>query len=232
VVEVAILGAGRFGRTMHVLLARAGINAALVRRGEAVPPARVIWLAVRDGDLREASAAVPDGALTLHASGALAPSVLPPRLRAGVLHPMMTFPGPEVAIPDVQGVPARVDGHPDALQSAVALASRLGLRPLHITDGTRWHAAACMVSGHLAELTLRAATVLEQAGLDRRDARECLGPLARTSLANVLAHGDAALTGPATRGDRTTTEAHLDVLTGETRDIYATLSRAILARAR
>ena len=231
-VEVAIVGAGRFGRTMQVLLARAGVDVALVRRGEDAPPARVHWLAVRDGDLPDAARSLPDGALALHASGALPPSVLPDRVRAGVLHPMMTVPGPEVAIPDLHGVPARVDGHPDALEAAKALAARLGMRALHVTDGRRWHAAACMVSGHLGALTLLAASVLEQAGLDPEDARACLGPLARTSLANVLTHGEDALTGPATRGDRATIDAHLERLEGDARAVYTTLTRAIGTRTR
>jgi predicted short-subunit dehydrogenase-like oxidoreductase (DUF2520 family) len=230
--DVAIVGAGRFGRTMDVLLRRCGLRTALVHRGEPMPDAGVTWLAVRDSDLGQAAAEVRDGAVTLHASGALAPDVLPERLVAGVLHPMMTFPGPELAIPALTGVPARIDGAPAALDAARALAERLGMRPLHLRDGARWHAAACMVSGHLGALTLLASEALHAAGLDAATAREALAPLARTSLENALAHGVGALTGPAVREDRATIDLHLRVLPPDAQDAYDALSRAIAAYAR
>jgi predicted short-subunit dehydrogenase-like oxidoreductase (DUF2520 family) len=230
--DVAIVGAGRFGRTMDVLLRRAGLRTALVGRGERVPEATVTWLAVRDSDLERAADGVRDGTVTLHASGALAPDVLPGRLVAGVLHPLMTFPGPEVAIPTLSGVPARIDGAPAALAAARALAERLGMRPLHVRDGERWHAAACMVSGHLGALTLLASDALCAAGLDATTARDALAPLARASLENALEHGVGALTGPAVRGDNDTIDLHLRVLPPGARDAYAALTRAIAAYAR
>ncbi len=227
---VAIVGLGRLGRTMATLLERSGHDVVRVGRGDRPPADRVVWLCVRDGDIPDAARQLPDGAIALHASGALPASVLPERLRGGVLHPLMTFSGDPRVNVDLRGVPARLAGHPDAVRAGGELAEILGLRALPLEDGASWHAAACLVSGHLGELVLTAASVLTELGMSEAEARQTLAPLATASLRNVLACGAPALTGPALRGDSATEELHRRRLAPEARGVYDILADGLRRR--
>jgi predicted short-subunit dehydrogenase-like oxidoreductase (DUF2520 family) len=235
--HVAVMGAGRLGRSLAAMLPPRGVRVTLVRRGEGVPDdADAVWLCVRDAELPGLAAALAPVEATrgasrpvLHASGALGAEVLAPIACRGVLHPLMSFPGPEVGLPDLSGAGARVEGHPRAVVMARTLAGVLGLRVVEGIDPTRWHAAACLASGHLAAAFLTAAEVLEGAGLDAESARAALGPLARESLRRAVESGDTALTGPAVRGDVTTEERHRAALGDADRAVYDVLARRIRA---
>lgn len=210
--RVVLIGAGRFGRSMRELLARAGVDVRLVGRGQAAPEADVYWLAVRDTALAEVASALPKDRVVLHASGVNGPGVLG-HPRGGVLHPLMTFPGPELGLPDLRGVGARVDGPDDVRAIAATIARALGMVPVVCAEPVAWHLAASMVSGHLAALFLDAVSVLERAGVP--DPASVLRPLAEESLRRAAESGNAAITGPAARGDEATVAAHLRWLAGD-----------------
>lgn len=233
--HVALLGAGRLGRSLAELLPAAGVPATLWRRGEALPAADVYWLTVRDAGLAEVAAQVPRDRVALHASGALPAAVLGHPL-GGVLHPLMTFPGPEVGLPALVGVGARVEGGPEALAAARWLAERLGMVAVEGVDPAHWHAAACLVSGHLAALLLDAADVLA-GGVDdaprgsdstREHSAGLLLPLALESLRRAAERGPAAITGPAARGDEATVALHRAVV-GDALPAYDALDARIRA---
>src|SRR5687767_8319336 len=78
-VHVAIVGAGRLGRSFAALLPRVGHEITLVRRGEACPAVDLVLLAVPDAAVRSAAAGIPEGPVLLHTSGALEVDVLRPR---------------------------------------------------------------------------------------------------------------------------------------------------------
>lgn len=227
--HVAVIGAGRLGRSLGVLLPRAGIHATVVGRGGGAPGADVYWVAVRDGQLADAVASLPRDRVVLHAAGALGPDVLGHPL-GGVLHPMMTFPGPELGMPDLRGAGARVDGPPDAREPARVIARALGMVVVEDVDAVAWHAAASMVSGHMAALLLDAADVLDRGrgGTDPK-ASSLLLPLALESLRRAADAGAAAITGPAARGDDATVALHLERL-GVEADAYRALDARIRAR--
>ncbi len=227
--HVALIGPGRLGRSLAVLLPAAGIPATLVRRGEPLPEADVYWLVVRDAALPEVAARVPHDRIVLHAAGALGPEVLHHPL-GGVLHPLMTFPGPELGLPNLAGVGARVDGAEPARAVARVLAGALGMVCVEDVDPVAWHAAASMVSGHIAALFLDAVAVLDR-GRSSVDppAAELLLPLALESLVRAAAHGGAAITGPAARGDVATVALHLGRLQGES-EVYRALDKRIRER--
>ncbi len=204
--RVALLGPGRLGRSLALLLPSAGQPVTLWSRGEPLPDADVYWLTVRDGALADVAALLPRDRVVLHASGALGPEVLAHPL-GGVLHPLMTFPGPELGLPSLAGVGARVDGPEPARIAARSIARTLGMVPVEGVEAVAWHAAASMVSGHLAALFLDAAEVLERAGATG-NARDLLLPLARESLERAASIGASAITGPAARGDEATIALH------------------------
>jgi predicted short-subunit dehydrogenase-like oxidoreductase (DUF2520 family) len=206
--QIGLLGPGRLGRTLARLLADRGHRVDLRGRGE-LPSGEVILLTVPDAALPEAARSIPPGPVVLHCSGAAEVDVLRPHAPAGSLHPLMTFPGPEVAIPDLAGVPAAVAGDPAAQEAARAIARSLGMSPFSVPGDRRLYHAAAVMAGNFATVLLAdAAAVLAAAGVDPADAPGLLAPLALQSLRNAAADPAAALTGPAARGDSATIERH------------------------
>ena len=229
--RVVLIGAGRLGRSLVQLLGAAGVDVVLCHREDALPRERdgdVYWLTVQDAGLALTAAGLPRGRVVLHSSGVNSASVLDHPL-GGVLHPMMTFPGPELGLPDLRGVGARVEGPPEARAAAVSLSRALGMVPVTCDDPVAWHLAASMVSGHLAVLFLDAASLLTDAGV--QDAAALLLPLARESLNRAAVAGDDAITGPAVRGDDATILKHVERL-GDEDTVYRALDARIRARRR
>jgi predicted short-subunit dehydrogenase-like oxidoreductase (DUF2520 family) len=134
---------------------------------------------------------------------------LHPHHPSGSLHPLMTFPGPEVAVPDLTGVPAAIAGDPEARAVAELLARDLGLAPFEVPGDRRLYHAAAVIAGNFATILLgEAARVLEVAGVPRDQCLGILAPLALRSVDNARHGVRAALTGPIARGDHATLERH------------------------
>jgi predicted short-subunit dehydrogenase-like oxidoreductase (DUF2520 family) len=208
-VQVVIVGAGRLGRSLQALLARTGTEVPTVGRGAVLPPADVVLLCVPDREVRSAAAAIPPGPVLLHTAGALDLDVLEPHPERGSLHPLMTFPGPEVSLPDPTTVPAAVAGTPRALAAARALCTQLGFVAFEVPGDRRLYHAAAVVAGNLATfLATEGAVLLRAAGVAEPEARRVLLPLAQQSLGNSIHGLRAALTGPIARGDTATLAAH------------------------
>lgn len=213
--QLAVVGAGRLGRSLKVLWERVGHTVHVVGRDLAVPSGvDAVVLTVPDRAIAQVAAALGSEVALLHTSGATTLDVLAPHERRGSLHPMMTFPGPEVALPDLAGVMAAVEGAtPEVLALATRLALDLGLRPIHLTGDRRlYHASAALAGNFATVLLAQAGKTLAAAGLDETTARELLLPLALQSLRNSVADPWAALTGPAARGDLAILDAHRDAL--------------------
>ncbi len=201
--EIVIVGPGRLGRTVAGVLTSAGLAVQVCGRGEPIPSAPVTWLTVPDAAITAVAARVPPGGVLLHASGATDVDVLRPREPVGSLHPLMTFPGPEVAVPVMAGLPAAVAGDPEARRAAERLAAAMGWRTFTVDgDRTLYHAAAVIAGNYATTLLAIAAEVLTAAGVDAEEAPGLLAPLALTSLKNAaIARPARALTGPAARRD-------------------------------
>ena len=206
--RIGILGPGRLGRTLARLFAERGHDVDLGGRG-AHPVGDVVFLTVPDGSLPEAAAGLPPGPIVLHCSGAAPVDVLRPHAPAGSLHPLMTFPGPDVSIPDLRGVPAAVEGDARAVEVATELALDLGFSVIEVRGDRRlYHAAAVMAGNLTSVLFADAARVLTECGVDPSRASSALLPLALQSLRNAAEHPDRALTGPVARGDEATIGGH------------------------
>jgi len=239
--HLAIIGRGRLGRSLERLLGSSPWTLTLVGR----PPydesllaaADAVLLAVPDRAVAEAARLVPEGPVVLHCSGALDTGVLRPRRRVGSFHPLMTFPGPEVALPDLTGVPAALAGDPDAVAFGRRLAHQLGMQPLHVPGDRRLYHAAAVMAGNFATVLLAdAARVLHEAGVARDEAASALLPLALASLRNASPDPARALTGPAARGDLSTVQAHQEALEAADlpaeAEVYRTMSLRALQLAR
>ncbi len=253
---VGIVGPGRAGLGLAVALTQAGHDVRLHgRRGKPVPPPlRLSWggpppwldtvavlvLAVRDDAIEPTATAVAStGAVTshhvvLHLSGLLDTTPLK-ALRAtgaavGVLHPLQAIAQPEAAPARLRGALAALSGDERAVRAAAELARSIGLRPVHVAEAAkaRYHAAAAIASNYLVVLAAVAERLMEDAGLETRDARAGIAALMEGTLANIAADGPAALTGPIVRGDVATVRAHLAVLPADLRTAYCALGRVAL----
>ena len=176
--HVVILGPGRLGRTLARLLPPAGHPVTLVGRDGSIPRADVVLLTVPDAVIADAARRVPDGPIRLHTSGATPLDPVADRPGHGSLHPLMTFPGPELAVPDLAGVPAAIDGDARGMDAARTLAVDLGLRPVAVPGDRRlYHAAAALAGNGETLLLEEARRALVAAGVHEEQDADLLIPL-------------------------------------------------------
>jgi predicted short-subunit dehydrogenase-like oxidoreductase (DUF2520 family) len=185
-----------------------------------------------------ASGAVRPGQYVLHTSGRHGLDALAALARLGArpiaFHPAMTFTGTAVDFErsPVFGLTADTADRPLAEE----LVAALGGVPMWVAESDRalYHAALAHGANHLVTLVAQSMDLLRTAGAE--DPAAVLRPLLTAALDNVLAYGDAALTGPVVRGDVTTIRAHVDALASAhvddaTVDAYLELARATAGRA-
>jgi predicted short-subunit dehydrogenase-like oxidoreductase (DUF2520 family) len=182
--------------------------------------------------------ALRPGQVVAHTSGAHGLAVLEPATARGArplaLHPAMTFTGRRADLDRLAGASFGATAPEDLRPFATRLAADLGAAVEWVAEADRqlYHAALAHGANHLVTLVNEA--------LDRlRDARvvhpeRVLGPLLEAALQNTLRMGDAALTGPVSRGDAGTVAQHLDRLAAtapESVPPYLALARRTADRA-
>lgn len=238
--SIRIVGAGRAGTSLEGALRAAGIEVGEVlhhtddlrRAAEGVD---AVVLAVPDRFVAAVAARLqpsddPRHGVVLHCSGSLGLDVLAPHPRRASLHPLVTLPDPVIGSLRLRGGAFfAVAGD----QVATDLALALGGHPIVVPDERRaaYHAAACIAANHLVALLGQVERVAGEVGLPL----EAFLPLARGALDDVGMLGpQAALTGPAARGDTPTIERHRAVLEPSERpgydagvDLAARLVRAV-----
>ena len=243
VASLTIVGTGRVGGTLARAARAAGIEVALLGRGERPEPGMAepaaVLLCVPDREVESACERAASWGATYvgHTSGSLGLAALASASSAGAeaftLHPLQTIPSPESRI---AGAPCAISGaSAGALETARTLALAVGMRPFEVAEESRaaYHAAASIASNFLVALEESAADLLARAGVT--DARGILAPLVLRSAANWSEHGAAALTGPIARGDEATVERHLAALRDtapELIDLYQALAERTRAIAR
>ncbi len=252
----AVLGAA-LGRAGHRVVAASGVSRASRRRLETLLPgvpvlpadevARtpgLVLLTVPDDVLADlvhglaSTGAVQPGTLVAHTSGRHGLAVLAPLTAAGALplalHPVMTFTGTDVDLQRLAGASFGVTA-PEALRPvAEVLVIEMGAEPVWIREESRalYHAALATGANHLVTLVAEAADLLRRAGVEHPG--RMLGPLLGAALDNALRFGDAALTGPVSRGDAGTVAAHLQALSADAPEAvasYVAMARLTADRA-
>lgn len=235
--NVVLMGMGRLGRSLLTLLeGKTQFHVQTWRRGMTVPlDCDVYWICVPDQAIAEVAQLIPSGAVVLHSSGACDLDVLAPHSQAGSLHPLQSYPGPEIRIPAPAETPAAIAGTPLAKQQAWQLAEALGFQPFNVDGDRRAYHAAAVVAGNFATILLdQACLLLAQAGVDPSNAPAILSPLMRSSIdppPGVLPL--QALTGPLARGDAQTVERHMEFMElhgPEILEIYKKLSLTAVQR--
>ena len=255
---VGVVGAGRVGAVLGAALAAAGhrvVAAAAVstasreRAARLLPDAAVrpahevaraatdlLLLAVPDDALGEVvgglakTGVLPDGQVVAHTSGAHGLTVL-----GGVpgfaLHPAMTFTGHDTDLQRLAGTAYGITAPVAFKPLAARLVTDLGGIPEWIAEDARpvYHAALVHGANHLVTLVNEAADLLRTAGVEHPEA--VLSPLLHAALDNALRLGDAALTGPVSRGDAGTVRRHLDRMPADAVPAYLALARRTADRA-
>ncbi|MBB5870752.1 putative short-subunit dehydrogenase-like oxidoreductase (DUF2520 family) [Allocatelliglobosispora scoriae] len=183
--------------------------------------------------------AISPGQIVAHTSGAHGLSVLEPAVELGArplaLHPAMTFTGGTADLDRLaDGISFGVTAPIDLAPIADVLVSDLGGEVEWIAEADRplYHAALAHGANHLVTLVNEAADRLRDAGVTNPEM--VLAPLLTAALSNALHLGDAALTGPVSRGDAGTVAKHVTALSAvapESVPTYLALARRTADRA-
>jgi len=218
--RIHVIGSGRVG---------SAVAARLRERGIAVGAdgAELVLLCVPDAVIAEVAATVEPGPWVAHVSGATPLASLAPHTRRFTVHPLQTFTlarGPE----QLDGAWAAVTAETTAARATgFWLAETLGLRPFELADAARtlYHAGAVFASNYVVTLQRAASLLFEAAGAPP----EALEPLMSRTIENGF-----ELTGPISRGDWATVEAHRAAIRAarpELDHLYETLAAATVVLA-
>jgi predicted short-subunit dehydrogenase-like oxidoreductase (DUF2520 family) len=261
--RVGVVGSGRVGAVLGAALRRVGhpveavsartdlsrVRAEALLPGVPILPTRdvvqqcdLLLLTVPDDALASVAHDVADdvhaGQYVMHASGRYGVSVLEELTERGAIalavHPVMTFTGTSIDLARLEDCPFGVTAEAAGLPVAEALVIEMGGDPVVVDEGSRllYHAALAHGANHLVTLVAQTCELLSGAGIS--DPARLVAPLLRAALDNSLRDGDAALTGPVSRGDTRTLASHvseLDSIDSVTAETYRALARATAERA-
>jgi predicted short-subunit dehydrogenase-like oxidoreductase (DUF2520 family) len=188
-------------------------------------------LAVSDQAVRDSASWLRAGqTTTLHTAGSVHMEALKgSAVRYGVLYPLQSLNLNASMVPDI---PFLVDGSTEeTLHKVVAFARTLSEKVTRADDGQRadYHLAAVMSSNFINHLMASTEDYCRTRGLHLSN----LQPLLLETLERAFRDSPSRVqTGPASRNDLDTIRRHLQRLEGmpELRDIYVSLSKAILKR--
>ncbi|GAB3049287.1 Rossmann-like and DUF2520 domain-containing protein [Sediminivirga luteola] len=179
-----------------------------------------------------------EGQIVAHWAGRFGTEVLRPAAEAGAItiafHPSLSFTGTSIDLPRLREATVGVTAAKPVLPIGQALVVEMGAEPVILAEADRalYHAAICHASNHVVTVLSQAMRTLESLGVDQPS--RVLDALVTASVRNTLESGAKALTGPVSRGDVSTVEAHLEALaeqaaqdgSTEILDAYRQMSRA------
>jgi predicted short-subunit dehydrogenase-like oxidoreductase (DUF2520 family) len=222
-------GYGRVGGSIANALRARDWPVRALGRDDDLEPTDLVVIAVPDDALdrvvRDVAAVVGTNATVIHTCGIEGAQILAPcGPRVAAIHPSFPVPTAETSF---DGMFFGVTCAPEMRAWSDDFVRVLGATPTEIpeTDRVTYHAALSMASNFATAIAGDAAELLggEHAALI---------PLLRATVENIARLGpDAALTGPAARGDAGTIERHLDALPSHLREMYIANARRVLHRA-
>jgi predicted short-subunit dehydrogenase-like oxidoreductase (DUF2520 family) len=222
--RISIVGAGRAGSSFAAALTRVGHDVEVLHHDDlsSFDNPELVLLCVPDDAITSVAAMIAPSRerVVAHVAGSRNLDVLAPHPRVASLHPLMALPSGSDA-ERLIGATYCVAG--DELVRAVALSLAGRVITLRDDQRTIYHAAAVVASNHLVALMGQVRTLAESIGLSLED----FLPLAERTLDDVARFGpDDALTGPASRGDMATIDAHLAAIPESERSTYVALANA------
>jgi predicted short-subunit dehydrogenase-like oxidoreductase (DUF2520 family) len=223
--RIAIIGTGRAGSSFAGALREAGHQVQLLTHLQLdwLESPEVILLCVPDDEIANVAGALApsDDFVLCHVAGSRTLDVLRGHRRVGSLHPLMTLPSGELGARRLVGATFCVSGDEVVARVVASLHGRV----VTIRDDQRtlYHATATVASNHLVALMGHVQRLARSAGLELED----FLALSRQALEDVVEVGPAmALTGPASRGDVATIDAHLEAIPESERSTYVALANA------
>lgn len=176
-------------------------------------PADLWLLAVPDGQIEPVAVALAacdslPPATVFHASGALSSEVLQSLQDKGwqvaSAHCLLSFASPELAQQQFAGTPCALEGEVQTLAELRALFTRLGAQCFDVRaqDKLLYHAGAVFATNFLPVLQDLAEQLWQHSDMPQPLVRHLRATLLQNAVNNIVALGpQAALTGPAARGD-------------------------------
>lgn len=176
-------------------------------------PADLWMLAVPDAQIAPVAAALAacDGlpaATVFHASGALSADLLKPLQNKGwrvaSAHCLLSFASPALALQQFAGTPCALEGDAQALAELRTLFTRLGAQCFDVRtqDKMLYHAGAIFATNFLPVLHDLAEQLWQHSGMPQPMVQHLRASLLQNAVDNITRLGpQAALTGPAARGD-------------------------------
>ena len=246
----------------HAIIGVSATSAASLERAEEMLPgvpvldpdeiterAELVFIAVPDDEIAPLVTGLANlgrihaGQILMHCSGRYGTEVLEAGTSLGALpialHPSLTFTGTEVDLSRLRQATIAVTAPAPIRPVGEALVVELGAEPIDIAEADRplYHAAITHASNHSITILTEAMELLAEAGV--ADPSAVLHTLVDASVANTMQNGPKALTGPISRGDVGTVEAHLAALTEfslsrsnpSVRNSYIALARSTAAKA-
>ena len=176
-------------------------------------PADLWLLAVPDGQIAPVAAALArcdslPPATVFHASGALSADLLRPLRDNGwqvaSAHCLLSFASPQLGLQQFAGTPCALEGDAQTLTELRSLFIRLGAQCFDVRaqDKMLYHAGAIFATNFLPVLQDLAEQLWQHTGMPLPMVQHLRASLLQNAVNNITALGpQAALTGPAARGD-------------------------------
>jgi predicted short-subunit dehydrogenase-like oxidoreductase (DUF2520 family) len=224
--HIVIIGSGRAGTSFATAFRRVSFTTTLLHHDQVDligDDVDVVMLCVPDDALASVASQVPvsDHRVVVHVAGSRTLEELAPHPRVASMHPLTTLLADGLGADRLAGAVYCVAG--DALVDELVAAVGGVARRLDDAQRSRYHATATVAANHLVALLAHVESLAVSAGLTLED----FLPLARQALEDVATYGPhAALTGPASRGDMVTIDAHLQAIPESERATYVALANA------
>jgi predicted short-subunit dehydrogenase-like oxidoreductase (DUF2520 family) len=231
--KISIVGAGRAGMSFASALSDVGHEVGVIHHDELerVGDSDVVLLCVPDDAIAGISQALEPRAsrVVIHVAGSRGLSEVAGHPRAGFMHPLAMLSTTELGALRLYGATFSVGGD----EVTTELVASLEGRALRLSDDQRvnYHATATVAANHLVALLGHIDVLAASAGLSLSD----FVPLIEQALSDATTMGaQRALTGPASRADMKTIDAHLAAIPESERSTYVALANAAfeLAEAR
>lgn len=212
------------------------------RLQDLVKSSDTLFIAVTDNEIKNVWDCIDKdlikNKIICHFSGALSSDVFTGAddygVYTGSIHPIYAFSSRFDSYKGLDKAVFTVEGGNVFLQNVPCIFSEVGNKVYVISNEkkTFYHAGASMASNHLVALLYTAVEIFKECGFSELDSYEVLKPLMKDNLNNALKNGvNQALTGPIERGDVTTIEKHLSVISDKQKKIYKSLGIQVLSIA-
>ena len=176
-----------------------------------------------------------EGKIICHCSGAMSSDVFSNIDKCKAyrysVHPLFACSSKDNSYKDISSALFTIEGSKEKLDFMKNLVESLGnkVQVIKAKDKVKYHASAVMASNQMIGLIKTACDLLKESGFSQENALSAIKPLIYGNIDNVYRQGlKDALTGPVARGDMGTVNKHLNVLDGDTKNIYNLLTNKLI----